>query len=105
MTEQPAGPPCDMCQDEPAVMSVMNLADYSTLTVGAACLVAFHMSAIQQLTGLEPDTTPPAEAAADPAPAAPQDAPEAPAAAGGDDGTPAQQPAAEAPRAPRRRGK
>ena len=103
MSEQPSGPLCDMCRAEPALMSVMNLADYETLYVGAACLVPFHVSALQELTGMEPDLTPPGEAAAD-SPAQPsQDAPEAPPAAPADADTPAPPEAAEAPPAPRRR--
>lgn len=103
MTEQPSGPPCDMCKAEPALMSVMNLSDYSTLYVGGACLVPFHVSALQELTGMQPDLTPAEGATADSPPQPPQDAPEQPPAAPVDADPPAPPEAAETARAPRRR--
>lgn len=35
--EMPPGPPCDVCQDEPARMSIMDYNDYSQLKIGVNC--------------------------------------------------------------------
>lgn len=35
--EMPPGPPCDVCEDEPAVLSLLNYADYQQLKLGANC--------------------------------------------------------------------
>jgi hypothetical protein len=45
----PAGPQCDLCGEEAAVESVMNLADYSQIVIGPACLPAFHEGMAAQL--------------------------------------------------------
>lgn len=73
MSEQPAaGPPCDLCKEETAVMSVMNLADYSTLYIGPACVVTFYRAALAEL---EPAPAPPAPEPAPPGPELPEAAP------------------------------
>jgi hypothetical protein len=35
--QMPPGPPCDVCGDEPAVMSIYNYADYQQLKLGGQC--------------------------------------------------------------------
>lgn len=105
MTDQPGGPLCDMCRAEPAAMSVMNLGSYETIYVGSQCIVPFHVSALQALTGMEPDLTGAGEAAADPAPDTPTGAAETPPAPAADDQAPAPDDGAAATRAPRRRSK
>lgn len=52
---QPMGPPCDMCKEEPAVMSVMNLADHEQLLIGSACLLPWCQGMVGMLTGAEED--------------------------------------------------
>lgn len=64
----PAVAQCDICDAEPAVMSQMNLSNYSCIRVGQACMVPFLLSTIQAITGLEPDLTTPASPATEPAP-------------------------------------
>lgn len=76
----PAGPPCDLCGGEQPVMSVMNLADYSTIQVGPGCLPVFLEGLLASLRGPEtpqeppaaPDVPEPAETASVPAPATPK---------------------------------
>lgn len=52
---QPMGPPCDICKDEPAVMSVMNLADHEQLLVGPNCLLPYFQGMVGMLSGAEED--------------------------------------------------
>src|SRR5260370_12122204 len=98
MSETPAaGPPCDICQDEPAVMSEMTLADYSTVYVGLRCIGAFYTEMAANLR--EPPQGGPAEPLP---PAPPPPAPAPPGAAAGD-GQAAHPAGAEAAPGPRRR--
>jgi hypothetical protein len=68
MGETPAaGPVCDICQAEPAVMSEMNLDDYSQVVVGLGCLGGFYAEMAANLKGAAQQDgaeTPPAETAA-----------------------------------------
>lgn len=63
MTEIPtaAGPPCDICEQEPAVASLMNYADYSQMKLGQNCAPAFLRSVAAALAG-EPEPEPPTAA-------------------------------------------
>ena len=61
----PAGPPCDLCGNEPPIMSVMNLADYSTVQVGPGCLPEFLAGLLASVRGPE---TPAEDPAAEPEP-------------------------------------
>lgn len=74
MTEMtmPAGPPCDICEDEPAVASLMNYSDYSQMRLGTNCAPAFLHSVARAIGG-EPEPEPPtaAELAAELAAATP----------------------------------
>lgn len=93
----PAGPPCDLCRDEQPIMSVMNLADYSTVQVGSACLVEFLIGLLAQIgTPVTPVTAPDAPDGSVPAPAAEGPSPAA-------EGTPTGQSAAAPPKRPRAR--
>lgn len=61
------GPPCDLCREEPAVMSVMNLADHEQLLVGPACLLPYFQGMVGALSGAEADAEADAEAGSEPA--------------------------------------
>lgn len=91
----PAGPMCDLCVAEQVVMSVMNLADYSTVQIGPGCLPEFLMGILASI-GV-PVT--PAEAPA--GPDVPEPKPDAVAAAAAAEGPPLGQPAVARPRRPR----
>jgi len=52
---QPTGPVCMMCEAEPAVISVMALAEYETLTVGQNCLLPYYVTTLETLTGVKFD--------------------------------------------------
>jgi len=58
MTEIPTapGPPCDLCGEEPAILSLMNFADYSQIKVGAACASTFLRGVAGQIDGNTEDT-------------------------------------------------
>lgn len=52
MTSAPPAVPCDLCDGaEPALMSIMNLADYSQLKIGGACLPGFLEGLAAQIRG------------------------------------------------------
>lgn len=57
MTEIPvaAGPPCDFTPEYAAIMSVMNLADYSQVKVCAQCAPEYLTAIIAALTGGMPE--------------------------------------------------
>lgn len=80
----PAGPPCDLCEAEAAVESVMNLAEMSQVLIGPNCLLTFHAGMAEALRGAA-------------AGSAPEDQAAAPGAAGGEAAPEAAQQAAEAP--------
>ena len=65
----PQGPACDICHDEPSVMSVMNLADHEQLLIGSGCLVTWLQGMLGMLTGAEEDAETP-DAAGPPSPEA-----------------------------------
>lgn len=45
-------PPCDLCEGaEPAIMSLMNLADYSQVKIGAVCAPPFFEGLAAQIRG------------------------------------------------------
>lgn len=73
MTEmQAAGPPCDICEQEPAVASLMNYADYSQMKLGTNCAPAFLRSVAAAISGEpEPEPATAAELAAELAAATP----------------------------------
>lgn len=52
----PQGPPCDLCKEEPAVMSVMNLIDHEQLLIGPACLLPYFKGMVGAMSGAEGDT-------------------------------------------------
>lgn len=63
MTEQavPAGPPCDICHDEFAAMSLLSFGDYSQVKAGLNCAPDFLRSVADSMDGkhtAEPDTGP-----------------------------------------------
>lgn len=88
----PAGPPCDICREEPAVMSVMNLADHEQLLVGASCLLPYFQGMVGMLGGAEADAEATADSGADAPTAPPEDPPADPPAP--EAGPPAAPPAA-----------
>lgn len=94
----PAGPPCDLCGEELPVMSVMNLADYSTVQIGPGCLPTFLAGLQASLRG--PETPAEAPAPADMPVPAPDKGGPLPAAGK----PPAAKPRAAHPRGPRRGG-
>lgn len=53
----PEGPPCDFCDDWPAVGSLMQLANYSTQKFCASCGPAYLLSVVEAMTGAAPDDT------------------------------------------------
>ncbi|HEV2260277.1 MAG TPA: hypothetical protein VGS06_44795, partial [Streptosporangiaceae bacterium] len=56
MTTPPIAAPCEMCGAEPAAMSLMNLADWSSIKVGLGCAPAFFASlATDLVTAGTPD--------------------------------------------------
>lgn len=63
---QPIGPPCDLCKEEPAVMSVMNLADHEQLLVGPACLLPYFQGMVGMLSGAPEDAEAPGSEATEP---------------------------------------
>ena len=49
----PEGPPCDFCDDWPAVGTLMNLADYTTQKFCATCGPAFLLGIVEAMTGVQ----------------------------------------------------
>jgi hypothetical protein len=60
VTEVPVaqGPPCDFCETELAIMSVMNLADWAQQRIGANCAPEYLRAIAQAISGEE---APPSE--------------------------------------------
>lgn len=92
---------CDLCSEEPAVMSQMNLSTWETVRVGANCMVPFLLSMIQSLTGMEPDLTTAGGGTAETAADGHQDAPEGPPATSPADSTAGAPKPSRPPRTPR----
>ena len=68
MTEQdyvPAGPVCDFCEQEDAIGSLMNLADYQTQKFGPDCGPEYLLSVVRAMAGDIPAESGP-DAAPDP---------------------------------------
>lgn len=61
-----AGPPCDFTPEYAAIMSVMNLADYSQVKVCAQCAPEYLSAIVTALTGGMPDSGDAAGVAAGP---------------------------------------
>lgn len=51
--------PCDICQAEPAVQMLTNLADGTVLTMGAACLPQFYGQSVLLVMGAGEHAGPP----------------------------------------------
>lgn len=104
------GPPCDVCQAEPALMSLMNLADYSQVKLGANCAPTFltKIAADMATAGSQPEQVPgQLELAAEPEPdvnGAPETAADFISPAAGDAGSTEPLPG-KLPDGPRRRGR
>lgn len=63
--EMPPGPPCDVCQAEPAVLSLLNYADYQQLKLGGNCAPNVMRGIADGMDGRETAERP-AEPVADP---------------------------------------
>lgn len=51
--------PCDLCEDEPAAVLLNNMADGSSMAVGAACLPMFFGGALLGAIGSDGHAGPP----------------------------------------------
>jgi hypothetical protein len=58
----PAGPVCDFCEQEDAIGSLMNLADYQTMKFGPNCGPAYLLSVVEAMAGGAPADSEPAAA-------------------------------------------